>query len=136
MKIRSSGAWVDASKVIKLGVDLSNNLVTLQDWYDTIAATVQTLQSELYFQSVIISSNITLIPIPGQFLSPTTLVIPGSRAFVTVNGLLINPLLTTLEPGTTPTAVKVPTPLNIGDKVSVVIKYIQNSRFHLTEQSV
>ena len=133
MKIYSNDAWIDVSKIIKLDIDSNGDAVTLQDWYDAIHETIQTIQSELCFQSVIVSTGVTLIPIPPTFLS---LVVPGSQAFVAVNGVGINPLLTTLESGITPTAVKVPTVLNIGDKISIVIKFISSSRFYPTEQSV
>ena len=133
MKIYSNGAWKDASHVIRLGTTTGGDAVTLQDWYDTVGSAVQSLQSEICFQSSIVSFGVTLIPIPGQ-LQP--LVISGSRAFVTVNGVAINPLITTLEPGTIPTAVKVPVTLNIGDKISIIIKFIPSTRFFLTEQTV
>lgn len=127
MKVYSNGAWTDASNTIRLGT------TTLQDWYDTISSTVQSIQSEVCFQTAIVSPGIMLIPIPGPLQS---LIIQGSRAFVTVNGIAINPLITTLEPGTTPTAVKVPVNLNIDDKVSITIKFIPSPRFLLTEQTV
>jgi len=136
IKIYSNGAWVKASQVIQLGLDSLNNPITLQEWYDEISSSVSSLQSEIHFQSVIITAGVTLIPIPSSFLSPTNLIASNSRPFVYVNGLLLNPLLTTLEPGVLPTAVKVPTALNIGDKVSIVIKYIPSNRFYETEQSV
>jgi len=133
MKIYANSAWQDASNVIRLGTASNGDTITLQNWYDTINDTVQSIKSEICFQSVIVSSNVTLIPIPSSLQS---LIIPDSKAFVTVNGIAINPLLTTLEPGTTPTAVKVPVDLSIGDKVSITIKFIPSSRFFLTEQTV
>lgn len=136
MKIYSNGNWRHASEVIQLGKDQNDLPITLQNWYDSISQVVSSLQNEVHFQSVIVTPGTTLIPIPNVFLNPTNLIVPGSKAFVHVNGVLLNPLETTLEPGNLPTAVKLPIAPNIGDSISIVIKYIQNNRFSLTEQTV
>ena len=130
IKIRSNNNWVQASKVIQLGLDINDQPITLQDWYDAIAINIQSVQSDIFFYTKIVSNNLTLLPIPSLLQSK---VIPGSKAFVHINGVLVNPIITELEPSNNPTAIRIPSVSN-GDTVVAVIKYFPANKFLIQVQ--
>lgn len=128
-KIRRGGAWVSISNVIKLAdTQTANDPLTLQEWYDTINEDIESIRGEVFFHGLIQSSDATIIPIPVSLLPQLT---PASRPFVYVDGVLVNPTLTSLEPGPNPTAIGVPTGiLTQGSDFYVLIKSIPNSNFN------
>jgi len=135
MKVRRIGAWVSLSQGIKLAdTDNPAEPYTLQDWYDDVNEDVQSLRNEIVFHGLVQSINAGLIPIPTS-LQP--LLQTNSRPFVWVNGSLVNPATTTLEPGANPTAVRVPNGIMTqGSEVVVVIKFIPDSRFNISPVTI
>jgi hypothetical protein len=129
LKIRRNGAWVSVSQVIKLAdTTTPNDPLTLQDWFNAVNEDIESLRSEIFFYGTIQSFNATLIPIPTNLLDELT---PTSRPFVYIDGVLINPASTSLEPGPNPTAVGVPSGgLTQGSEFMVVIKSIPNDNFN------
>jgi hypothetical protein len=129
LKIRRNGAWVSVSQVIKLAdTTTPNDPLTLQDWFNAVNEDIESLRSEIFFYGTIQSFNATLIPIPTNLLDELT---PTSRPFVYIDGVLINPASTSLEPGPNPTAVGVPSRgLTQGSEFMVVIKSIPNDNFN------
>ena len=135
MKVRQNGAWVSLSQAIKLAdTQNANDPLTLQDWYDAINEDIESLRSEVFFYGNIQSVNATLIPIPTNLLGELT---PVSRPFVYIDGVLINPALTSLEPGPNPTAIGVPSgALTQGSDFTVTIKSIPSDNFNVQPVTV
>ena len=131
LKIRRNGAWVGASSVIKLAdTSTPNDPLTLQDWFDLVSDDLASVRSEVLFHGKVQSANATLIPIPSNLINE---LLPTSRPFVYVNGVLVNPATTSLEPGPNPTAVGVPSgSLPVGSEFVVIIKSIPNNNFNST----
>lgn len=135
LKLRRSGGWESIAAGIKLD-DASTSAVpyTLQDWYDDIHETVHSLRSELFFHGIVQSANAVLIPIPTH-LQP--MVQYGSRPFVWVNGMLINPAKVSLEPGANPTAIRMPSGvMPQGAEIVVAIKFIADSQFNTPQVTI
>lgn len=135
LKIRTSNGWSPISEVIKLDDAVgSTGAFTLQDWYNEIKSIVGALRSEIFFQGKVASLGATLIPIPTNLIP---LIQSNSRPFVYVNGVLVNPATTTLQPGPNPTAINVPSGLlTQGSEFVVVIKFIPEARFNITTVTV
>ena len=135
LKIRRDGSWVSLSEVIKLtDTATANDPLTLQDWYNAINEDVGSLRSEIFFQGTVQTANATLIPIPPDL---TDELLPTSRPFVYVDGVLINPALTSLEPGPNPTAVGLPSGLlPQGSSIFVTIKSIPDDNFYVQSVTV
>jgi len=121
--------WTSLSNAIKLA-DTSDpaDPFTLQDWYDEISDNLQSVGSEIFFHGNVTSTNASLIPIPTSLQAFLQI---GSRPFVFVNGSLINPATTPLQPGPSPTAVLVPSgSLPQGSTFTVSIRLISDSKFN------
>lgn len=126
LNIRRNGAWSTISNAIKLSnTDDPSDPYTLQDWYDEINGEVQAVKSELFFHGTIVSSGVSLIPIPASLQSKIQL---ESRPFVYVDGVLLNPTLTSLQPGGT--AVIIPLgSVSSGQTFAITIKSIPDNKF-------
>lgn len=135
LKIRRNGAWVSVAEAIKLAdTDAPNDPFTLQDWYNEVQSAIRSLRSELFFQGTVTSINATLIPIPTSLQG---FIQSNSRPFVYVDGVLINPTTTSLQPGPNPTAINVPSgSLPQGSEFVVVIKFMPDSRFNISTVTV
>jgi hypothetical protein len=132
IKIRRQDEWVSLSEAIRLE-EISGNEgpTTLQAWYDSVNGAIRSLQNELYFGGRIVSLGVDAIPIP---LSIRKYVGAGSRAFVYVNGMLVNPTLTPIDSVSNPTTIAIPTEFAGANSIfSVLIKKIPNEKF-LQEQ--
>lgn len=134
IKIRRKDEWVSLSESIRLDETSSNDSpTTLQTWYDSVNGIIRSLQNELYFGGAVLSVGIDSIPIP---LSIRGFLDNSSRAFVYINGVLIDPILTPMNSVSNPTSVVIPTgSVESGSKFSVLIKKIPSEKF-LQEQIV
>ena len=135
MKVRQDGAWVSLSQAIKLeDTNTTNDPITLQSWYNAISEDIESLRSEVFFFGNIQSANATLIPIPSNLLNKIS---ATSRPFVHIDGILINPALTSLEPGPNPTAIGMPAGVLIqGSEFTVSIKTIPSDNFNVQPVTV
>lgn len=94
LKIRKQSEWVNYSEVIGLGEpDNENNYKTLSQWYEEVKSSLSTVSQEAVFGGICTADGINIISIPQALLS---FVFADTRAFVYVNGLLIDPRHCTL----------------------------------------
>jgi hypothetical protein len=131
LKIRRAGAWLGASESIKLAnTEDPADPYTLQDWFNEVNDDVQALRTEAFFYGNIVTNNIVLLPIPESLHG---ILQQESRPFVYVNGTLLNPATTPLQPGALPTSIAIPLGSVVpGDNFSVTIKSIPDNKFVVT----
>lgn len=133
IKIRSNDQWVNLSSAIKLDLNVDNSVLSLQDWYDSASSIIKSFQTDILFRYNITSSNISSLPIPSNLQNKIT---PGSIALVYVNGILLDPFVTTIEPELSPSLINLPYQLTVGDLVTVIIKYIPSDKLEIQVQEI
>lgn len=126
LKIWYNNEWKLYSEVIPLEID-GSEVVTLQDWYRSVAATLITLGPELCFSGTCTVDGISDIPIP---LALQNQIYTDSRAFVHVNGQLIGPREVQFIGSPIPTSIKLITyELESNDTFVVLIRRIASTGF-------
>lgn len=100
-KVRVGSAWVSLSEAIQVATDVSDQPVTLQDLYTTVAGLIGNKPTATFSGSSS-SDGIVSIPIPASLRSAAG---AGSRPLVFVNGLLADPRKCTYAGGATPTSI-------------------------------
>lgn len=125
LKISMNGAWVSYTQAIALEDDGAGNVVTLANWYDTVALAISSLAAEITFSGSSTTNGIVLIDIPTSLQS---FLEDDSRALVYKNGLLLDPRIITIESGTT---IRITgDTLDIGDTFTVFIRRIPTETFY------
>ena len=129
LKIRFNGAWVPYSQVISVEQDESGaNTKTLAEFYTEIEEALTNLSPEITFSGSASADGVTLIPIPASL---RTYIFANSRPFVYINGELIDPRNTRIQPGATPTAIILTNvTLSTGDTFTVSIRRIPDATFY------
>lgn len=125
LKIRRGSEWVNYSEVIGLGEpDNLNNYKTLSQWYDEVRLTLSAVSQEVVFGGICTADGINNINIPQSLL---IYVSPDTRAFVYVNGLMIDPRSCTL----TNTTINITGVLiDKNDEYTVVLRRVPTSSFY------
>lgn len=134
LKIYHSGDWQPYASVIALGDTDSDDPVTLAEWYAAVTDTLASAAPEIVFSGTCTDDDVTIINIPTSL---RTYLETDSRPFVYKNGLLLDPRLTRLDPGSNPTSVKlVEDSLAADDKFVIVIKRVPSTTFYTSTVSV
>ena len=128
IKIRSGSEWKHLSDVISVQQASGASTLSLTDFVTQVLAAIPNITPEVVYSGVTTSDNVTSIPIPESLRSGLG---TESRPFVYINGLLVDPRNTRLEPGVNPsTIVLVNTNLDTGDLFTVNIKYVPSETFY------
>ena len=130
LKIRSGDAWVPYADAIALTEpDTNGEVVTLQNWYDSVQAILTSLGTPVVFTGRCTADNTTTITIPEALRSVLG---AESRVFLYINGSLVSPLACSLI-GTPSSSVRLSgLSLSAGDTFVVDIRQIPESTFHPT----
>jgi hypothetical protein len=128
VKIRSGSEWKHLSDAISVQQASGVSTLSLTDFVTQVLAAIPNITPEVVFSGVCTNDNVTSIPIPESLRSGLG---TESRPFVFVNGALIDPRNTRLEPGANPsTVVLVSDNLDTGDLFTVNIRYIPDATFY------
>lgn len=125
LKIRKGTEWANYSDVIGLGqMDDTQNYKTLSEWYDEVRAALSVVSQEATFSGLCTADSINNISIPQALLK---YVYPDTRAFVYVNGLMLDPRSCTL----TNTSINITGVLiDKNDEYTVLLRRIPASSFY------
>lgn len=111
-----------------------STIFTLAEWYSSVSDTLNSFAPEITYGGSSSNDGVAQIPIPDSL---RTGLFNDSRPFVYVNGLLIDPRLTALEPSSNPTAVQLTnTTLSDGDAFTVLIKRMPAANFYIPDVNV
>jgi len=125
LKVRKGTEWVSYSEIIGLGLpDIDNNYKTLSVWYDEVQSALSAVAQEITYSGVCSANGINVIGIP-QSLIP--FIYPDSRAFVYVNGLMLDPRSCTLSNNNINLAGVL---IDKGDEFTVIIRRIPSSTYY------
>lgn len=128
LKIRSNNEWKHYSDVISVQQAAGVSTLNLSDFVTQVLAAIPNITPEVVYSGVSTNDNVTTIPIPESLRSGLG---TESRPFVYINGALIDPRNTRLEPGANPsTVVLVSDNLDTGDLFTVNIRYIPDATFY------
>ena len=128
IKIRSNSEWVHLSDAISVQQSGGSSTQSLTAFVTQVLAAIPNITPEIVYSGVSVADNVTSIPIPESLRSNIN---SNSRPFVYINGLLIDPRNTRLEPGENPaTVVLVGTNLDTGDLFTVNIRYVPSETFY------
>lgn len=123
LKIRSGDKWDLLSSVTQL-----SDSVTLKQWYDAVRVVVDSASPEVVFNCEIVADGVTSITIP-ESIRPY--IYSDSRAYIYVNGLLLDPRYSTILGAPPPPRIQIVYgSLSAGDRVIVVIKRIPNTHYY------
>ncbi len=121
LKIWKNNSWEPYSDVIQL-----EEGITLQDWYLSATASLSSISPELFFAG---KSNInsSSIPIPSSLQSQIS---SDSRAFITINGLALDPREVSFVGTPNPTTIQLTTiELEPNDAFQVNIRRVPSTTF-------
>ena len=128
IKIRSGSEWVHLSDVISVQQTSGTSTQSLTEFVTQVLAAIPNITPEVVFSGVATADNVTSIPIPESLRSGLN---SDSRPFVYINGLLVDPRNTRLEPGANPsTVILVTNNLDTGDLFTVNIRYVPSTTFY------
>jgi len=128
IKIRSGNEWVHLSDVISVQQASGTSTQSLTEFVTQVLAAIPNITPEVVYSGVATSDNVTSIPIPESLRSGLN---SESRPFVYINGSLIDPRNTRLEPGDNPsTVILVADNLDTGDLFTVNIRYVPSATFY------
>jgi len=126
LRIWSNGEWQLYSTAIPLAID-GPDVITLQEWYQSVAGTLASLAPELFFAGVCTADGISDIAIPTSLQNQ---IYPDSRVFIHVNGQSIDPREVQFIGSPVPTALRLSTvELESNDSFVVSIRRIPATSF-------
>lgn len=127
LKIYSNGVWVDISDAIKLDVDSDGDPITLSAFYTSIK-TLLGYKPTTSFSGSSSNNNVTTIPVPSALRSSMG---SGSRAFVWVNGLMLDPRLVSYSSQSSPSSLILDSSVALmnGDTFTVISLAIDSTLF-------
>jgi len=133
IKIRSGSEWVHLSDAISVQQSSGVNTKNLTDFVTEVLAAIPNIAPDIFFSGVAAGDNVTSIPIPESLRAGLT---SESRPLVYINGLLIDPRNTRLEPGANPASVVLVTEnMDVGDTFIVNIRYVPDATFYASSVS-
>lgn len=125
LKVWYNGEWRQYSEIIPITTD--DGLTTLQSWHDSVSGALASLAPELFFAGACTANGISDISIPTDLQSQ---IYTDSRAFVYVNGQLIDPRETQFIGTPNPTIIRLTTvELETDDTFMVTIRRIPSGSF-------
>lgn len=124
LKICINGEFVPYAEAIKLGTGAS--AVTLSDWFSSVEAALVSISPDMSFSGTA-TGFAAAITIPSALRPSLT---SQSRAFLYVNGLLVDPRSTTINDGVITLSLN---GLKRGDKYNVIIRGIPINYFHIPD---
>lgn len=126
LKIYSNGQWHMLSDVIAVSQQ-NDDVITLSEWYDNIVNIISSSAAPVVFSGVATSTT-QVISIPTSLRQ---YLYGDSRAFVYVNGMLIDPRNSQILPSNNPTYIQLShDTLNNSDTFTVEIKRIASATFY------
>lgn len=134
LKIWINNDWHLYSDVVPVAEDDDGNVTTLGEWFASVSSALSSLAQEVTFSGSSTSNDVTFINIPESLRD---FLYSDSRPIVYINGALVDPRNSRLEPGALPTAVKLSNvTLSSGDTFTVFIRRIPNSTFYTPNVSI
>lgn len=130
-KCRRNGAWVSAAQAIKLDNASDGSLVSLSDLYTTIRTLIGN-KPTASFGGTCANDGVTSIPIPESLRSAGG---SGSRAFVYVEGLLLDPRKCVYSNSSAPASIALigGEQINSGERFTVVMLNVDTSLFSTSD---
>ena len=129
LKIRLNNEWrqiADAISVQQFG-GLSN--LSLTQFANQVLQILPNITPDIVFNGISTNNNVSVIPIPSSLRSSIG---SQSRPFVYINGVLMDPRNTTLQPVVEPAQITiVGRVMNVGDTFTVAIRYVPSTTFYL-----
>ncbi len=134
LRLWNGDVWKLYSQAIPLSEDSEGNVTTLYEWFESTVASLSSLAPEIIFNGISSANNVSSIGIPESLRSQ---LYSDSRPFVYINGALVDPRNTRLEPSSLPTSVLlVDDVLNTGDKFTISIRRIPSNTFYTSSVTV
>lgn len=130
LRIRYNNEWRPISEVVSVQQDNAGvSTMTLAQLASTVLQTLPNITPDIVYNGICTNNGVSVIPIPAEL---RTYIGPASRSLVYVNGLLVDPRNTSLQPVVSPSQINlVGTTLNNGDKFTVNIRYVPTETFYL-----
>lgn len=123
LEICVGGKFVPYSDAISLGANAVTAATTLTDWYAQACVLLASLAPDMSFSGSATGPAPT-ISVPGSLYATLN---TNSRAFVYVNGLLIDPRATAIQNG----IIQIPPgQMKAGDRYSVILRAIPPQNFY------
>lgn len=134
LKIRRQGSWVSVAEAIKLGEASDGSAVTLQGLYATIRTLIGNKPTQT-FSGTCSNDGVASIPIPASLRSGCG---TGSRAFVYVEGVLLDPRKCVYSGGATPTSIALTggETINSGERFTVIMMNVDSASFISSDVSL
>lgn len=134
MKVRKGDAWVGLASAIKVDVDSDSEPVTLQAAYATLRTLIG-YKPTATFSGSSNNDGVTVIGIPESLRAAAG---SGSRPFVWVDGVLLDPRLCEYAGGSTPVSVRLTGGLSVddGQRFTVLMIAIDQAFFSSDEVAV
>lgn len=133
IKIYSDNQWKMLSEAIAIS-EQNDDVITLSQWYQIVNDTIQSSAPPIVFNGVCTLDSITQIFIP---LSLKSHLYHDSRAFVYINGILVDPRNAIISPSNNPSYIQLSgSTINKDDNFTVEIKRIPPSTFYFPTISI
>jgi hypothetical protein len=129
LKIRKNNEWRQISDAISVQQHSGVSILSLSQFANMVLGVLPNITPDIVFNGVSINNNVTVIPIPETLRSSIG---SQSRPFVYINGLLVDPRNTSLQPVVEPAQIIISGQvMNVGDAFTVAIRYVPSTTFYL-----
>jgi hypothetical protein len=129
IKIRMGDTWHQLADAISVAQNGGVSTQSLSEFTAFVQQTLPNITPDIVYNGISINNNVTVLPIPESLRASIG---SQSRPFVYVNGVLLDPRNTSLQPVTSPAQINiVGTTLNVGDTFTVEIRYVPSTTFYL-----
>lgn len=129
IKIRMGDAWHPLSDGISVAQNGGISTQSLTELAAYVQQTLPNITPDIVYNGLSTNNNVSVLPIPESLRSSIG---PQSRPFVYINGILLDPRNTSLQPVSSPAQINLTgVILNVGDTFTVSIRYVPNTTFYL-----
>ena len=129
IKIRMGDTWHQLADAISVAQNGGVSTQSLSEFTAFVQQTLPNITPDIVYNGISINNNVTVLPIPESLRASIG---SQSRPCVYVNGVLLDPRNTSLQPVTSPAQINiVGTTLNVGDTFTVEIRYVPSTTFYL-----
>jgi hypothetical protein len=129
LKIRSNNVWAQISDAISVQQFGGLSNLSLTQFANQVLQILPTITPDIVYNGVCTNNHVSIIPIPAELRASVG---SQSRSFVYINGMLLDPRNTALQPGVDPSQiVLIDRQMSIGDTFTVNIRYVPTATFYL-----
>lgn len=123
LKVRSGDEWAVLSSVAQI-----TDSLTIKQWYDASKTIIEGASPEVVFNCEITADGVTSITVPESLRG---YVYSDTRAFIYVNGLLLDPRYSTILGAPPPPRIQIVSgSLSAGDRIIVILKRIPDTHYY------